>query len=247
MKDNFSAQSSQYAQFRPGYPAELYAFLFRQCRGFERVWDCATGNGQMAVELAKQFQRVDATDISENQLKNAFQQPNIYYRLGRAEAPDFPDQSFDLITVGQAAHWFQLDLFYVAALKALKPGGVLALMGYHLLKVNPAVDALVYHFYQNTLAGCWDSERLLVEKYYKTLPFPLNEIALPEMTSRFIWTVDHLLGYLSSWSAVKHYQTKFGHTPLDGAFIQSLLEVWPRGQTLPVYFPVFGRVGSAAV
>lgn len=201
----------------------------------------------MAVELAKQFQRVDATDISENQLKNAFHQPNIYYRLGSAEAPDFPDQSLDLITVGQAAHWFQLDRFYEAALKALKPGGVLALVGYHLLKVNPAVDALVYHFYQNTLAGYWDPERSLVEEYYKTLPFPLNEIALPEMTSRYIWTADHLLGYLSSWSAVKHYQTKFGHTPLNSAFIQSLLEVWPRGQALPVCFPVFGRVGNIAV
>lgn len=247
MKDNFSAQSAQYAQFRPGYPAELYAFLFAQCRGFGRVWDCATGNGQMAVELAKRFQRVDATDISENQLKNAVQQPNIYYRLGSAETPDFPDHSLDLITVGQAAHWFQLDRFYEAALKALKPGGVLALVGYHLLKINPAVDALVYHFYQNTLAGCWDPERALVESRYQTLPFPLREIPFPEMSTQYTWTPNHLLGYLSSWSAVRHYKTKFGHDPLDGAFEQSLLEVWPREQALTVHFPVFGRVGSVAL
>ncbi len=201
----------------------------------------------MAVALAERFQQVDATDISENQLKNAFQRPNIYYRLGSAEAPDFPDQSLDLITVGQAAHWFQLDRFYKAALKALKPGGVLALVGYHLLKVNPVVDEVIYHFYQNTLAGCWDPERALVEASYQTLPFPLREIPFPEMNTQYTWTLDHLMGYLSSWSAVKHYQTKFGHDPLDEAFVRSLLEVWPRDQALNVRFPVFGRVGSAAV
>lgn len=100
MKDNFSAQSSIYAQFRPGYPAQLFDFLYKNCAQFDHAWDCATGNGQIAVVLADSFQVVEATDISENQLKNATKKPNIHYRPGQAEATDFPDHTFDLVTVG---------------------------------------------------------------------------------------------------------------------------------------------------
>lgn len=105
MKDNFSARSADYAQFRPVYPPQLFDFLFENCQNFDCAWDCATGNGQIATVLAERFAQVEATDISENQLKNALLKPNIRYRLGRAEATDFSDHSFDLVTVGQAAHW----------------------------------------------------------------------------------------------------------------------------------------------
>ncbi|MBL7809061.1 MAG: class I SAM-dependent methyltransferase [Saprospiraceae bacterium] len=243
MKDNFSTQSTQYAQFRPGYPAELYDFLFSQCLHFDRAWDCATGNGQMAVALATRFQRVDATDISENQLKNAAQRPNIRYQTGRAEEPDFPAHSMDLITVGQAAHWFDFDLFYPAIRRVLKPGGILALIGYNLLIVNENIDKVINHFYRQTLANCWDPERGLVEQAYQTIPFPLEEIPLPEMASRYLWTVDDLIGYLSTWSAVQHYIKKEGKSPLDESFMERIKSVWPDGVQHTVQFPIFGRTG----
>ncbi|MBK8873527.1 MAG: hypothetical protein IPN13_06220 [Bacteroidetes bacterium] len=37
--------------------------------------------------------------------------------------------TIDLITVGQAAHWFNLSKFFDAADNMLKPGGLLALFG----------------------------------------------------------------------------------------------------------------------
>ena len=45
------------------------------------AWDCATGNGQAAVTLAGYFTKVDATDISESQIKNA-----VVKRIGSADA-----------------------------------------------------------------------------------------------------------------------------------------------------------------
>lgn len=243
MKDNFSTQSSSYAQFRPGYPAQLFDFLFKHTQNFDSAWDCATGNGQIAAVLAEKFQQVEATDISENQLKNATPKPNIRYQLGQAESPNFPAHSFDLITVGQAAHWFNFEKFYPEVRRVLKPGGMLALVGYNLLHVDAPTDALIEHFYHTTLAGCWDAERHLVEEAYTSIPFPLEEIPFPEMASEYSWTVDQLLGYLSTWSAVQHFIRKNGHHPIDEGFVAQMKAVWPDGANRIVRFPIFARIG----
>lgn len=52
MKDNFSRQSASYAKYRPGYPPELFDFILSHVKGREAAWDCATGNGQAANQLA---------------------------------------------------------------------------------------------------------------------------------------------------------------------------------------------------
>lgn len=243
MKDNFSAQSSTYAQFRPGYPRQLFDFLFEQCQHFDCAWDCATGNGQIATVLAERFRQVEATDISENQLRNALPKPNIRYQLGQAESPNFPDQCFDLITVGQAAHWFDFHRFYPEVRRVMKPEGLLALVGYNLLRVDEATEAVVEYLYNTVLDGCWDSERYLVEQAYTSIPFPFEEIALPTMYSEYRWRVEHLWGYLGSWSAVQHFIQKNGRSPLDSTFEAQLKTVWPEGDIKTVRFPIFGRVG----
>lgn len=68
MKDNFSKQSAGYARYRPVYPQELYDFILNNVKSKQVAWDCGTGNGQAAKELAKVFDRVYATDISQNKL-----------------------------------------------------------------------------------------------------------------------------------------------------------------------------------
>jgi SAM-dependent methyltransferase len=244
MKDNFSEQSVGYAQFRPSYPQALFAFLFEHCPSFERAWDCATGSGQMASVLAERFTEVEATDISENQLKNALPRHNIRYRLGRAEAPDFPDQSFDLITVGQAAHWFNFERFYPEAKRVMKPNALIALIGYQKLRVGTEVEALIEELYDGTLHGFWDAERRLVDERYAHIPFPFEEIAFPEMASEHDWTVHHLLGYLNTWSAVQHYVRQRGENPMSPDWVEALMAAWPSGETRTVSFPVFGRVGK---
>ncbi|HEY2140100.1 MAG TPA: hypothetical protein VGH00_08465, partial [Chthoniobacterales bacterium] len=61
-KDHFSKQAEGYAKFRPRYPQELFRYLATIAPRRELAWDCATGNGQAAVELAEVFDRVIATD-----------------------------------------------------------------------------------------------------------------------------------------------------------------------------------------
>lgn len=244
MKDNFSSQSASYARFRPGYPDQLFSFLFQHCRGFDNAWDCATGNGQIALQLVERFRQVEATDISENQLKNALQHLRIHYSVQAAETPAFGDAFFDLVVVGQAAHWFALDRFYASARKVMKPGGLLALVGYNLLKIDPAVDALIHELYVNVLGSAyWDAERRLVDASYTTIPFPFEEIPFPEMSMTYEWTRDHFTGYLGTWSAVQHFTKQNGYSPVDDKFLDALADVWPEGEVKTVRFPIFGRVG----
>src|SRR5262245_31315897 len=103
-KDLFSKQANIYAAFRPTYPKELYDFIFSRVEKNHKAWDCATGNGQVAGYLANYFDKVYATDISQQQLDNAVKRDNITYSVSPGEKTSFEDQQFDLITVAQALH-----------------------------------------------------------------------------------------------------------------------------------------------
>ena len=111
MKDNFSNHAADYAKFRPTYPKEVFDFLYELIEEKTNAWDVATGNGQVAVELAEQFKQVLATDLSAQQLAEAPKIDNITYRVQTAEAPFENVTRFDLITVAQAMHWFDFEAF----------------------------------------------------------------------------------------------------------------------------------------
>ena len=47
--------------------------------------------------------------------------------------------SAELVTVCQALHWMQVDSFYQEAARVLRPGGLLAVLGYHFSSPGPGV------------------------------------------------------------------------------------------------------------
>lgn len=222
MKDNFSTRSSDYARSAQATRPRAFRFFVQNCRAFDTASRCPTGNGQIAAALTVRFRRVIGTDISQNQLANALQCPNVEYRLEPAESSSLPENSLDLITVGQAAHWFDFDRFYPEVRRVLRPGGLLALVGYHLLKVDEPTDEIIHHLYRSVLGNYWDAERRYVDAAYAQLPFPLTETAFPEMMMTYDWTRAHLLGYLGTWSAVQHFTKQNGCSPIDEALTNAL-------------------------
>ena len=241
MKDNFSTRADKYAQFRPTYPEGLFDHLFSLSPAKGSAWDCGTGNGQIAQRLAAHFHHVRATDISRQQLDNAVRLPNIHYSVQPAEKTDFPDHSFDLITVAQAIHWFDFDAFYGEASRTLKPGGILAIIGYNLPRFNAAVDAVIADFYRNVVGPYWDKERRYIDENYKTIPFPYAELPAPAFTIDVQWSFDHLIGYVETWSAVKHYQKEKGEDPVR--LVAPLLKTaWGEAGSLPGHFPILLRL-----
>ncbi len=248
-KDHFSSASERYAAYRPDYPAALFAWLAGLCprpgTSAERdtAWDCATGSGQAALGLAPHFRDVVATDASAEQIRHAQPHPGIHYRVAPAEASGLADRSVDLVTVAQAAHWFDLPRFYAEAARVLKPGGAIALWGYGRMVLPGEMDALFRRFYAETVGPYWPPERALIDDAYRSLEFPFTEIESPDFYIEVEWTLPRLLDYLSTWSAVKRYQNLVGSDPLP-ALMAGLEPLWGDPEaSRKLQWPLFLRVG----
>ena len=243
MKDNFSAAADQYARYRPGYPNELFAYLQTITPGTENAWDCATGNGQAAQKLAAIFTQVYATDISQEQLNNAVQLPNISYSLQPAEKTNFPSRYFDLVMVAQAIHWFDFEKFYAEVRRTAKKDALLVVAGYGRISISPVVDRVIEDFYHNIVGPYWDKERRYIDENYQTIPFPFEPIETPVFSNQYEWTFEQLTGYLKTWSAVKHYQKDKNQDPL--LLIEAPLKsAWDEPGKRTVQFPLLLRVGK---
>lgn len=237
-KDHFSSNSANYAANRPSYPAELAAFLAGEALPErELALDCGCGNGQLSVLLAEHFDRVVATDASAQQIAAASQHPRVTYRVACADASGLEPQSADLITVAQAAHWFDLDAFYAEVRRVAKPGALLALIAYGPFIAEADIRAATQDFYANVLGRYWPPERKLVEDGYRSLPFPFKEIAVPEMAIERQWTRDQLLAYVETWSAVRAMERAVGRGPFED-FANALGAIWPDDGTRAFPWPL---------
>lgn len=214
-EDHFSAQSRQYAQFRPRYPDAMYAYLASIAPGRLLAWDCGTGNGQAAVSLAGHFERVHAADASAEQISHALPHPKVDYGVESAEQVSLDSGSVDLVTVAQAVHWFDLDKFFAEVKRVLKPGGILAVWTYHLPEISPLVDKALLKYYSEVLAGFWPERIRYLEERYRTLPLPFEEIVPPAFEMEARWDRNQLMGFLDSWSATQRYREQNGRHPLE--------------------------------
>ena len=245
MKDNFSKQASAYSKFRPQYSDEIIAYIISFVGNKSKALDVATGNGQVAYKLAEAFKMVYGIDISQNQLDNAYVADNIIYKTASAENTFFEDQEFDLITVAQAVHWFNFDLFYKEVYRILKPNGVIAVLGYGLLSTNSNTDIILRDFYYNIVGPYWDAERKYLDENYQTIPFPFEEQALEKFENQFKWSFEELIGYLETWSSVQHYIKKNNKNPLD--LIRDMLKVSWEKNNKKVTFPMLLRIGKLKI
>src|SRR5437762_8211569 len=94
--DHFSGVANRYADFRPHYPAELFEHLATLVARTSLVWDCACGNGQATLDLARHFDSVIATDASREQIASASPHPKIEFRVATAEQSGLADESVGL-------------------------------------------------------------------------------------------------------------------------------------------------------
>jgi len=242
-KDHFSGHAALYAKYRPDYPPELYDYLATLTSRRQVALDVATGNGQAAVGLAKHFDMVIGTDGSVEQLRNAQAARGVVYVANLAEQAAFRNDSIDLVTAAQAAHWFDHDRFYAQVRRVLRPDGALALWTYGLASIAPEVDAVVTDFYSGVVGEYWPPERSYVEAGYRNMPFPFSAVATPTIRQQLKWDLDALIGYLSTWSAVQRYTKARGSDPL--VELRARIEpVWNSGGAVKsVVWPLHLRVG----
>ncbi len=221
-KDYFSRQAKAYTRYRPGYPGGLFRYLAARAPGRDLAWDCATGNGQVAVALAALFTRVRASDASAAQIAEAVPHPSVDYSVEPAEECALASSSVDLITVGQALHWLDRSRFYAEVRRVLKPGGIIAAWCYTLCRAGQDVDPLLERLYGEIVGPFWPQGRRLIETLYVGLDFPFEELSPPSFVMAERWTLAELTGYLTTWSAVQRYKDARGGDPL--ALIAAELE-----------------------
>lgn len=245
-KDYFSRQAAAYADYRPTYPDQLFAWLAGLTPGAANAWDCATGSGQAAAGLAPHVESVIATDASAPQLAHAQHLPNVHYARMTAEAAALASGSMDVVTVAQALHWLDIPRFFAEARRVLRRGGVVAAWCYSLVRITPAIDRVIDRYYFETLRDAWAPERKLVDAGYRGIEFPFVEVDAPEMSIVASWTRDHVLGYLRTWSATRVLHQREGRDPVL-AVEQEIAPLWPDPHaSLDVRWPLACRVGRIA-
>ncbi len=243
IKDLFSDNAGGYQKYRPEYPIEFIEEIISLVHERNRCWDCGTGNGQVARRLSRYFNAVNATDISPHQIKKAYRSRNIHYEVGRAEQSSFPDDHFDLITAAQAIHWFDFSHFFKEITRVSKKGGIVALWGYGLLRFENEFDAVIDELYQRLQAD-WSKERRHIENNYNSIPFPYEKIPLSKSYSiKRTFTLDELIGYIDTWSAIRNFRTRHHHDPLE-EFIENISMVWEKNEKrFMATFPIFHQIG----
>ncbi len=143
---DFGRTAADYARHRAGYPDELFARLTALGVGLtgQRLLDLATGTGYLGRGFARRGARVTGLDRSDELLGEARRLDAeadvvIDYVLGRAEETGLPGATYDVVTVGQAWHWFERDQAAAEARRRLVAGGTMALAHFDPIPVAGSV------------------------------------------------------------------------------------------------------------
>jgi SAM-dependent methyltransferase len=124
---SFGAVAADYAAWRPGYPAEVVAFLVGGAAGSDRprrVLDLGAGTGRLTEALVAAGHDVVAADVSTDMLAELRARlPGVPTMVAGAESLPLPDGDRDVIVAAQAAHWFEPGAASREFLRVLAPGG----------------------------------------------------------------------------------------------------------------------------
>jgi hypothetical protein len=126
----------------------------------------------------------------------------------------------------------------------LKPGGIIAVWGYHLFKITPAIDKLLNKYYSEILNDYWPEQFHYVDTRYTDLPFPFDGLTPPEFEMTTEWSLEQVAGFLNSWSGTKIYLNKTGHHPLNEIW-EDLNKAWGDEKLKrTIHWPLHMRVGK---
>ncbi len=223
--DLFSKKSGLYARVRPHYPEELFQYLESICEEHKSAWDAACGNGQAAVSLARYFKEVQASDISEQQIAHAKQNPKVIYSVQPVEETSFAQGQFDLVCVAQALHWFDFDLFWPEVKWVLKLGGIFAAWGYTWFLIEDSIDEWIREKILRIIEPYWAPQIKLLLDHYQDVPFPFVRLETPEIRMIMSWDLNQLFAYLQSWSATRLCKEERGNDFLLEAY-QAVRSEW---------------------
>jgi SAM-dependent methyltransferase len=130
----FSNRVSDYVKYRPGYPEAFLDMLETEC-GFARgavVADVGSGTGKLTASLLSRGAVVHAVEPNREMRLAAEEllggKPGFVSVDGTAEATTLRTASVDLVTAGQAFHWFRPKEAAAEFRRILRPGRFVVLV-----------------------------------------------------------------------------------------------------------------------
>jgi len=130
----FSDRVQNYVRYRPSYPTALIESMARRANlNHESVIaDIGAGTGILTKRLLPITGRVHAIEPNPEMRaaaeRDLSKQTGFQSINGTAETTTLPHASIDLITAGQAFHWFNIPKTRAEFTRILKPGGQVALI-----------------------------------------------------------------------------------------------------------------------
>lgn len=188
-------QSDHYAKNRRDYHPSVYETVLNQHTStggqFDLVIDVGCGPGRATRHLAQHFNHAIGLDPSEAMISSAREAGGVTstsnpvrYEVSEAEElgknidPPISDSSVDLIIAANAAHWFDMENFWISAARVLKPGGSVALWTTGDIRAHPdmpasaAVQDVINKHQEEYLKPHYEPGNFLARGRYVDLPLP---------------------------------------------------------------------------
>jgi ubiquinone/menaquinone biosynthesis C-methylase UbiE len=130
----FSNRVENYIKYRPGYPQAVIELLANECRltAESIIADVGSGTGILSELFLQNGNQVFGIEpnaaMREAGEKLMASYPKFTSVDGAAEATTLIDRSVDIVTAGQAFHWFDQKRAREEFARILKPNGCVALI-----------------------------------------------------------------------------------------------------------------------
>ena len=128
-KKRFSTRVDNYVKYRPGYPKDIISFLSQEnlLSSESLIADIGSGTGILSRLFLDNGNTVYGVEPN-NEMRLAAEEclveyPNFVSVNGSAEETNINDHTIDLISVGQAFHWFDAQKTRIEFERILKPRG----------------------------------------------------------------------------------------------------------------------------
>ncbi len=125
---SFGRTAELYEIGRPGYPHDLLRQIFDEIAAESgstapQILDVGAGTGKLSRQLVEFGSVVAVEPLDEMREQFQIVVPDVTCMAGSAESIPLPDASVDVVTVGQAYHWFDQQRANPEISRVLRDGG----------------------------------------------------------------------------------------------------------------------------